>query len=62
MNEYAITEAIPRLQALQERLQTSLEPGAPYEWTTVNRILGNLNEGGSPGNHEAPEYSILRLD
>jgi len=43
---YSIVEAIPRLRALQERLEVDSQPGAPYEWSKVNRILGNLKADG----------------
>ena len=46
VGEYAITEAVPGLRALQERLEAASQPGAPYEWIKVNPILANLSEGG----------------
>jgi hypothetical protein len=47
VDEYRITDAIPVLRALQDRLETESGPGAPYEWAKVNRILGRLTSADS---------------
>jgi hypothetical protein len=47
VDDCGITEAIPALRALQDRLETESRPGAPYEWAKVNRIIGGLAAAGT---------------
>lgn len=46
IQEHSISSATPQLRSLAERLEHTSEPGAPYEWAKVNRILGHLAEQG----------------
>jgi hypothetical protein len=47
VDDCGITEAVPALRALQDRLETESRPGAPYEWAKVNRIIGRLAAAGT---------------
>jgi hypothetical protein len=40
--------ALPALRSLVERLESSGDPGAPYEWVKVNRVIGCLSQAGEP--------------
>lgn len=40
-----VRSAAPALRELCSRLEASDDPGAPYEWEWVNRILGGLLDG-----------------
>jgi hypothetical protein len=42
VDRFAIVSVVPTLRRLAEWLQDQTTPGAPYEWTKVNRILGSL--------------------
>lgn len=42
-----VTHAVPALRELGARLEASDAPSAPFEWAKVNRILGNLHDGGA---------------
>jgi len=43
VEKHSLRKAVPALRTLQDRLENeSSEPGAPYEWAKVNRILGGL--------------------
>jgi hypothetical protein len=44
IREFRILAALPALRALADRLETQHEPGAPYEWAKVSRIIGVLGE------------------
>jgi hypothetical protein len=45
IREFRIQSALPALRTLAERLEGGSSPGAPYEWTKVNRLIGLLVEG-----------------
>ena len=42
IDEFCVSEAVPALLELANRLETSTEPGAPYELQLVNRIANRL--------------------
>lgn len=42
IRDHRVIAAIPALRALADMLEESDEPGAPYEWAKVNRLLGHL--------------------
>jgi len=42
IDEFKIVNALPALEKLAERLQSSRAPGAPHELKSVNGILENL--------------------
>ncbi len=42
IDDFAIASALPALRSLADRLESSDEPGAPYEWAKVNRVIGTL--------------------
>ncbi len=42
VDDNEVCSAIPALRKLMDRLETSDEPGAVYEWAKVNRVLGRL--------------------
>jgi predicted RNA-binding Zn ribbon-like protein len=42
VDDNAVCSAIPTLRELMDRLESSDEPGAVYEWAKVNRVLGRL--------------------
>lgn len=42
IRDHRVVAAIPALRALADKLEESVEPGAPYEWAKVNRLLGHL--------------------
>lgn len=46
VDDFAIAPALPALRSLAERLESSDDPGAPYEWAKVNRVIGSLSQGG----------------
>ena len=41
--EHSVAEAVPALRVLQDRLEASSAPGAPYEWAKVNRLIAQLD-------------------
>jgi hypothetical protein len=45
VDEYRVSEAVPALRELANRLEMSAEPGAPFELQKVNRIVSSLNMG-----------------
>ena len=40
--EHRIIALVPALRLLQERLESADDVSAPFEWATVNRLLGSL--------------------
>ena len=42
IRDHRVVGAVPALRALADRLEASNEPGAPYEWAKVNRLLAHL--------------------
>ena len=40
--EHRIVALVPALRRSQERLKTANEVSAPFEWATVNRLVGFL--------------------
>jgi hypothetical protein len=42
VRDNGVTSMIPTLRELQDRLESSNDVGAPYEWAKVNRALGRL--------------------
>ncbi|HML50005.1 MAG TPA: hypothetical protein PKD84_01160 [Propionicimonas sp.] len=42
IRDHRVVAAIPALRVLADSLEESVEPGAPYEWAKVNRLLGHL--------------------
>ena len=40
--EHRIVALVPALWRLQGRLETADEVSAPFEWATVNRLVGSL--------------------
>jgi len=42
IDDFAIASALPALRSLADRLESSDDPGAPYEWAKVNRVIGTL--------------------
>ncbi len=50
VGEFQIRAALPALRSLAEWLETEDTPGAPYEWATVNQLIGRLVE--QPTNEE----------
>ena len=42
IDDFRIVSATPALRQLADRLESSSEPGAPYEWQKVNRLIGEL--------------------
>lgn len=49
IREFRITSALPNLRALADRLALADNPGAPYEWAKVNRLVALLVEGNEQG-------------
>ena len=47
IREFRIVSALPALRALTDWLETQETPGAPYEWTEVNGIIGSFAQGGT---------------
>jgi cysteinyl-tRNA synthetase len=47
IDDFRILAATPALRQLADRLEVSTEPGAPYEWQKVNRIIGELTHRSS---------------
>lgn len=45
IEDFKIRSAVPALRKLADRLEHQDQPGAPYEWAKVKRILGNLVSG-----------------
>jgi hypothetical protein len=43
IKEFRVSDALPALRELAIRLESSAEPGAPYELQKVNRIVGSLD-------------------
>lgn len=44
IDEFRIRSAVPALRRLADWLETQEDPGAPYEWAKVNRLIGVLVE------------------
>lgn len=44
ISDNSVRSALPALRELSTRLERSQDPGAPYEWAKVNRIVGSLIE------------------
>src|SRR5258705_5889203 len=44
IGKFAVSDSVPTLEALAERLRRSKQPGAPYELEKVNRILNALSD------------------
>jgi hypothetical protein len=42
VGEFRILSALPALKRLASRLENSDDPGAPYEWAKVNRLIAHL--------------------
>ena len=45
IDEFRIESALPSLRRLAKILEEADNPGAPYEWAKVNRIIGRLAAG-----------------
>ena len=45
IQDHRITAVVPALRQLCETLEDSPDPGAPYEWAKVNRVLGQIAGG-----------------
>jgi hypothetical protein len=42
IDKFVITSALPALRMLAARLEGDAQPGAPFEWAKVNRVIGTL--------------------
>ncbi len=43
IEDFRITSTLPALRKLADRLEHGTNPGAPYEWAKVNRIIATLS-------------------
>jgi Cys-tRNA synthase (O-phospho-L-seryl-tRNA:Cys-tRNA synthase) len=50
ISEFKVKSALPALRSLARRLELARSPNAPYDWSKVNRIIGDLAQ---PDSHMA---------
>lgn len=47
IGEFRIASAVPALRLLAIQLESDPAPGAPFEWAKINRVLAEVQAGGS---------------